>query len=380
MNGSGSGGASAKVKNSANVPAVSGGSNPIYCLCNLESLPVPGSTIGVGVLLERVERQFSKASMSLPFVLNSEGKDIEEPWSQFEASLVLVHNRSESTSREVQEIILKRLKPKTNFLNLMFLRLFRKLRKYKTSNEKTLYANNLELTLQNCGKCQLEYMYLKYMDFDPIKEKWRLALDIACQLHEKDRPIWHFGFLGTMDDMKWISDAHPTAAPKTCRSWQKEEAKKVIEILEFKKNIYGLDNLEFGDLYEAKARLHPSTRIFWKFMSLRFFYFIWCSILVISYWIFVWIALHRFGNSLIKYNVIDILNSEDVPNFWEWTIAFISAISLLYILSFPFWKLNRWTKGVQRLFSRHKLMQRSRARKAEIGTFTSVYMYKYMLK
>lgn len=362
VNGSNSDGVPAVVEASDGVPEVDGGDNVNCCLCSLDSIEVLDSVIGVGVLLERVSSQLPCSSGSLSFVLTPEGRDMEEPWSEFNASLVFVYDEEKQNSQKVKEIRFRKLRPKTGRLCLMRPRRFGKLRRSKTSNGKALYAKGFQLSLENCPNC-------RYKDFRSTKGIWKVASEVVCELRKiRKCSLWHFDFLGTIDDIKWLNDAHPTAVPKTCLLWQKKCAEKAKKALESKKSTVDLDKLEFADLWEVKARLRPITRIFWKAMSWKCFLILWIFLALSAYAIFVFFGITRFANALIGFDIIDALKSENISQFWKVLIIIFFVIWLYLVFILPVLRVTAWSKKTINILYRHKLMQSSRARKVRKNT------------
>ena len=357
MNGSGSDGVHAVVEASACAPEVDGGDNVNCCLCSLDSIETLDSVIGVGVLLERVSSQSPRSSVSLAFVLTPEGRSVEEPWSEFNASLVFVYDEERDNSQKVKEIRFRKLRPKTGWWSLRCPRCFGKLGVSKTKNNQTLYAEGCQFALENCPNC-------KYKDFRSTEGIWKIAFEAVIQLRKiEKRSLWHFEFLCTKDDIKWLNDAHPTVIPRTCIPWQQECAERVKKSLEAKKAKDGLDDLEFSDLFEAKARLSPNKRIWWKAVSRRYFYCIWVGFLLILYAIFVLLGIHVFASLLIRFDVNEKLESGSISEIWWIVIAIIVVVCFVSVFLKPICKLETWSKKAKRYFSRHKFMQDSRARK-----------------
>ena len=357
MKGSSSAGVPAVVEASAGVPEVDGGDNVNCCLCSLDSMEVLDSVIGVGVLLERVPSQLPYSSGSLAFVLTPGGRGVEEPWSEFDASLVFVHDEEKQNSQKVKEIRFRKLRPNTGWWHLMWPRCLGKIGRSKTKNNQTLYAEGCKFSLENCPNC-------KYKDFRSTEGIWEIALEAVKKLRKiEKRSLWHFEFLCTKDDIEWLNKAHPTAVPETCIPWQKKCAKNEKMALENKKMNVNLDNLELADLWEVKAKLCPITRIWWKAVSQKYVFWTWNIFLVVLYFVFTSIALFGFADLLIRYNIINIIESDSISKVWRFILTVSLAILYSSVLILPFLRLERWSKKAKKIFSRHKFMQDSRARK-----------------
>ena len=270
---------------------------------------------------------------------------------------MFIHDEEKENSQKVKEIKFRKLRPKAGPLCFMWPRRLGKFGRSKTKDSEALYAQDCKLSLENCPNC-------KYKDFRSIQGIWGIALEAVKKMRKsKKSSLRHLDFLCTIDDIKWLNDAHPTAIPKTCIPWQQECAKKVKKNLETKKAKYGLDDLEFSDLFEAKARLCPSKRVFWKVVSRRCFYCIWIGFLFISYIIFVFLGIDLFTGSLVRFDVIEKLESDNISEIRRIVIATIFVIWFCLVFIIPIWKLETWSKKAKSCFSRHKLMQNSRARK-----------------